>query len=901
MQSAVSFARRVAIALVTFCVATPVFAVDAQTFESTAPPELPGGVTCDTFENVAGLGPACRFASGYRVRLADGTTVLTHGFDPAPSSVEHVTLGVAQPPVCVPATEHHGLIIYARPSDSVDRYAGRVSQLRANIAEANGVLRQEMAEFGRAANYKFVCDESDQPVVANAVLGTSRNSDSFSSIVSDLRALGYTSTLAKYWIFYDDPVDCGCGGTGTIQYDDRLIVSNRNNAGPSYGVTYYTSAFIFQHENGHNIGAVQMSAPRSSGGWHCNDGSDIMCYADGGSSSAYTSSACTDRSHFDCNHDDYFNPDPAPGSYLTNHWNLASNFNRYISFDDLLPPKMTAVTCWPTTPSAGTRATCTLTGNDDGPGIAYLVDWGDGSPTERVPATGYARPGASVSVSHLFEVYGSTNVQARAIDHADRVSDPIAFRLEFLCAFDARAEGVTVRVSDAALDTQTMWAGVRATAGGRPIHEESLSHSAGGDLTIETAASSARGGRDATSAHATSSASVEKISMFGGLIEILGASSAASLDSRAEWAGAGTTRVTQVLIAGIPIPVAFFAGEGASIPGLGRIVLNDVTSLSTGPHTREIRAVAAKIEFEDAASRADVLVAASYVAGTCAKRTGILLIAGDNDAESGDDAGNSPHSATPIAPGSVVAGRLLSEDPADHYAVYAVPGEKLIVNMNPRPRVSPAIPTRFMIPTLTLGLVDFNLALFEPGSFEQREASALPSAAPERLELNVHKAGWWVIGVTRAADVNGNYTISVQKTPLAMLSASENPGGGDAADSCLAAGLIEKGPKPGTIGVGDSSDFYRLAIPSGSTYGITLATPFDVDGLDVDLYVYDSACAPFAESTQGKDLIIPGTVPKGVPDAVGPFQVADDTFVVIEVRGVNGIGSYLLESIVERK
>src|SRR5262249_55696920 len=126
--------------------------------------------------------------------------------------------------------------------------------------------------------------------------------------------------------FVDANVYCGIGN---IKNDDSPGAGNLNNGGPSYARidAGCWGGSVASHELMHNIGGVQLSSPHTSGGWHCVDEYDRMCYSDTPNFPPMVY-LCPDPAHeqiFDCNHDDYFNTNPVAGSYLATHWNAAKS------------------------------------------------------------------------------------------------------------------------------------------------------------------------------------------------------------------------------------------------------------------------------------------------------------------------------------------------------------------------------------------------------------------------------------------------------------------------------------------------------------------------------------------------------------------------------------------------
>ncbi len=402
---------RWALGLVVILVSLP----SAQPASSAADDPQP----CAEPRHLAGAGIVCDRADGLLdVYAADGRFVgIIHGLDPKPSHWGEAE-GQPRAPNCVDgaAGTYYIQVLYARAFDDVDGYAFWLPRIHNMVDEANGHFHDAGVATGAGLdlNVKCVGGVVDVP---NLVLRTPKTVAEFATIVLELQALGYTDPHAKYWIFYDDPGACTCGGLGNIESDARLKEDNRNNgkAAPMFAADFgYDSTRIMLHELGHTMGAVQNSAPRTTGAHHCTDGNDIMCYNDGGPQAwKYTRAACI-LEVWDCNRDDYFHAAPAAGTYLAGNWNTASPLNRFITPEDRARPRMAYVDCPPWTGAGGTLR-CLVRAHDDSAGVAFNIDWGDGS-TSRVPATGFLAPGQDHEVLHPYATTGTFTIVATAQD-----------------------------------------------------------------------------------------------------------------------------------------------------------------------------------------------------------------------------------------------------------------------------------------------------------------------------------------------------------------------------------------------------------------------------------------------------------------------------------------------------
>jgi hypothetical protein len=231
-------------------------------------------------------------------------------------------------------------LIYARASDENGRYKSVLPLIRQYAADADDIINVSAGRVGDGRRIRFVHQADCLPRVLNLELSRSGD-DSFGNMVSELRDAGMTSPDRKYLVFMDAAV--GICGLGEIYPNDDGGQTNPNNSGPAMYARVDTSCWqhAAAHELLHTLGAVQNSAPNSTGAGHCTDEVDVMCYKD--TPNTETRQVCNRAGQVDCNNNDYFHPNPRPLSYLARKWNVARS--RYLASGAPPPrPVVTSVT-----------------------------------------------------------------------------------------------------------------------------------------------------------------------------------------------------------------------------------------------------------------------------------------------------------------------------------------------------------------------------------------------------------------------------------------------------------------------------------------------------------------------------------------------------------------------------
>lgn len=234
-------------------------------------------------------------------------------------------------------------LVYAVPSDQRSRFrqvAGMlqrgVTTIGRYIALESGQRKTIRFETGTSCGPQYVRIQFVRLRGPRVSYLDSNGAPAMATVRAELKEVLPASAGPRNWLVYVDGLVDRASGWAEVLEDDTPGSTNRHNAGGLFAfvwgerqvppsrlqVPYY--AYLMLHELTHNLGGVQASAPNASGAWHCTDGFDVMCYDDGGT--AQQPIACRRAgvlgAAYDCNQDDYFNPSPAPGSYLATHWNV---------------------------------------------------------------------------------------------------------------------------------------------------------------------------------------------------------------------------------------------------------------------------------------------------------------------------------------------------------------------------------------------------------------------------------------------------------------------------------------------------------------------------------------------------------------------------------------------------
>lgn len=243
------------------------------------------------------------------------------------------TTGGRLPAYCAGTDAHPSWrVIYAYDRSTASRYAQLRSRLHDATERVDYWIWKTAKLTGGARHVRYVCG-ADGAIRFSVEELAGTNTQDFSGIVRALRGRGFNASDRKYLVYADVEVPKACGQAEAYP-DDRASASNYNNRGNQYAVAYLRTpgcdrqyAMTAMHEIAHAMGAVQASAPNHQGRanpWHARDARDRLSY---GTDLTYPR-ACAGSAfekRYDCRSDDYFNTNPARGSYLERYWNVARN------------------------------------------------------------------------------------------------------------------------------------------------------------------------------------------------------------------------------------------------------------------------------------------------------------------------------------------------------------------------------------------------------------------------------------------------------------------------------------------------------------------------------------------------------------------------------------------------
>jgi hypothetical protein len=276
--------------------------------------------------------------------------------------------------------------IYALPSDAPDRFNLFATAIQSDAFQASALLE---TAYGRAIRFDLGTNCGPQyldisvvrvpqttaqmQAIAPSSTGTldavsnAIDAAGFHTIRPNDTVQSASLRTRNFVVWIDGPAPAGACGQATSFDDQTRDQSNLNNLAGKVAVVFpngqgaFCSSNTVRHEIGHNLGALQPTAPHAFDGAHCNDAyEDTMCY----SNSPKVTASGVRGQFFDYKNDDYW--DPPNGTPLP--W-WTANLNRFLCPDascNVAPGAVDATE--PTTPN--------VPSTDDGsdPGTVFGSD-----------------------------------------------------------------------------------------------------------------------------------------------------------------------------------------------------------------------------------------------------------------------------------------------------------------------------------------------------------------------------------------------------------------------------------------------------------------------------------------------------------------------------------------------